>query len=53
MQLARDYPGLELDLSLSDRIVDLAEDGYDLAIRTGALEDKAGVIARPGRAASA
>jgi DNA-binding transcriptional LysR family regulator len=46
MQLARDYPGLELDLSLSDRIVDLAEDGYDLAIRTGALEDKAGVMAR-------
>ena len=46
LDLARQYPALELDLSLSDRIADLAEDGYDLAIRTGNLEDKAGVIAR-------
>ncbi len=46
LQLARRYPMLELDLSLSDRFVDLAEDGYDLAVRTGDLDDKAGVIAR-------
>ncbi|RWC62362.1 LysR family transcriptional regulator [Mesorhizobium sp.] len=46
LKLARQYPMLELDLSLSDRFADLAEDGYDLAIRTGALDDKAGVIAR-------
>jgi DNA-binding transcriptional LysR family regulator len=46
LQLARQHPMLELDLSFSDRIADLAEDGYDLAIRTGDLEDKAGVIAR-------
>ncbi|KRB32402.1 MULTISPECIES: LysR family transcriptional regulator [Mesorhizobium] len=46
LQLARQYPMLELDLSLSDRFADLAEDGYDLAIRTGDLDDKAGVIAR-------
>lgn len=46
LRLARQYPMLELDLSLSDRFADLAEDGYDLAIRTGALEDKARVIAR-------
>ncbi|MER8630918.1 MAG: LysR family transcriptional regulator [Mesorhizobium sp.] len=46
LQLARQYPMLELDLSLSDRFADLAEDGYDLAIRTGELDDKAGVIAR-------
>lgn len=46
LQLARKYPELELDLSFSDRFADLAEDGYDLAIRTGDLEDKAGVIAR-------
>ncbi|TGV93822.1 LysR family transcriptional regulator, partial [Mesorhizobium sp. M2D.F.Ca.ET.145.01.1.1] len=46
LQLARRYPMLELDLSLSDRFADLAEDGYDLAIRTGELDDKAGVIAR-------
>ncbi|QND52136.1 LysR family transcriptional regulator [Phyllobacterium sp. 628] len=46
MELAQRYPALELDLSLSDRFSDLAEDGYDLAIRTGELEDKAGLIAR-------
>src|SRR5260370_27195004 len=46
LELAQQYPTLELDLSFSDRIADLAEDGYDLAIRTGNLEDKAGVIAR-------
>ncbi|MFD1981173.1 LysR family transcriptional regulator [Mesorhizobium newzealandense] len=36
LRLARQYPMLELDLSLSDRF----------AIRTGVLDDKAGVIAR-------
>lgn len=46
LELAQRYPELELDLSFSDRIVDLAEDGYDLAIRTGKLEDKTGVMAR-------
>ncbi|MDF3214059.1 LysR family transcriptional regulator [Mesorhizobium sp. M7A.F.Ca.CA.001.09.2.1] len=46
LKLARQYPMLELDLSLTDRFADLAEDGYDLAIRTGTLDDKAGVIAR-------
>lgn len=43
LQLTNDYPGLELDLSFSDRLIDLAEDGYDLAIRTGMLD------AAPGR----
>lgn len=46
LELAQQYPMLELDLSFSDRIADLAENGYDLAIRTGNLEDKAGLIAR-------
>ncbi len=46
LELAQQYPSLELDLSLNDRFADLAEDDYDLAIRTGDLEDKAGVIAR-------
>jgi DNA-binding transcriptional LysR family regulator len=46
LELARQYPMLELDLSFGDRIADLAEDGYDLAIRTGNLEDRAGLIAR-------
>ncbi|MFL9867718.1 LysR family transcriptional regulator [Paraburkholderia fungorum] len=46
LAFAQRYPRLELDLSFNDRLVDLAEDDYDLSIRTGSLEDKAGVIAR-------
>ncbi|TGQ52647.1 LysR family transcriptional regulator [Mesorhizobium sp. M1C.F.Ca.ET.193.01.1.1] len=46
LALARRYPTLELDLSLSDRFADLVEDGFDLAIRTGALDDRAGIIVR-------
>jgi len=46
LELVRSHPALELDLSFSDRLLDLAEDGYDLAIRTGNLESRAGVIAR-------
>lgn len=46
MDLAQRYPALELDLSFNDRIVDLTEDGIDLAIRTGSLQDKAGMMAR-------
>ncbi|WP_252724820.1 LysR substrate-binding domain-containing protein, partial [Acinetobacter baumannii] len=44
MELAQRYPMLELDLSFNDRIADLGEDGFDLAIRTGDLADKAGVM---------
>jgi DNA-binding transcriptional LysR family regulator len=31
------YPQVQLDISLSDRKVDLIEDGFDLAVRIGAL----------------
>lgn len=44
--LQRQHPALELELSLSDRFADLAEDGYDLAIRTGDLGDLSGVAGR-------
>lgn len=46
LELARQHPALELELSLSDPVTDIAEAGYDLAVRTGELEDRAGVIAR-------
>jgi DNA-binding transcriptional LysR family regulator len=46
LDLVRSHSALELELSFGDRLVDLAEDGYDLAIRTGNLDDRAGVIAR-------
>ncbi|BCM18008.1 HTH-type transcriptional regulator DmlR [Mesorhizobium sp. J8] len=35
-----------MDLSLSDRFADLVDDGFDLAIRTGTLDDRAGIVAR-------
>jgi DNA-binding transcriptional LysR family regulator len=46
MEFARQHPRLELDLSFSDRIVDIIEDGFDLAIRNGPLKDSAGLTAR-------
>ena len=41
-----DHPGLELDLSFSDRLVDVVEDGFDLAIRNGPLSDVTGLMQR-------
>jgi DNA-binding transcriptional LysR family regulator len=35
--LLRRYPGIKLDITLSDRIVDIVEEGYDLAIRIAQL----------------
>lgn len=40
------YPEMTLDLQLSDRAVDLVEDGIDVAIRIGSVE-QAGLILRP------
>ncbi|MBR0820641.1 LysR family transcriptional regulator [Bradyrhizobium liaoningense] len=46
MKLARKHPRLELDLSFGDPIADIIEAGYDLAIRTGDLDDRSGLTAR-------
>lgn len=43
---ARVHPGLELDLSFSDRQIDLVTDGFDLAVRSGALGNGATLRAR-------
>ena len=40
------YPGIELELSSSDRQVDVIREGFDCVVRVGALKDS-GLIARP------
>lgn len=42
------FPEIEIDLQLSDRLIDLAEEGFDVAFRFGVLPDS-GLIARPLR----
>ncbi len=37
IELAQEHPGLELEMSFSDRIVDLVEEGFDMAVRNGTL----------------
>lgn len=39
------YPELEVEVSYSDRTVDLIDEGYDLAVRGGTLEDSS-LVAR-------
>jgi DNA-binding transcriptional LysR family regulator len=39
------HPGITLDLAMDDRVVDLVDAGYDMAIRAGAMPDSA-LIAR-------
>jgi DNA-binding transcriptional LysR family regulator len=43
------YPEVVLDLSFEDRLVDIIEEGYDLAIRATLNQPPAGLIARPLR----
>ncbi|MGB0722977.1 MAG: LysR family transcriptional regulator [Gammaproteobacteria bacterium] len=40
------HPGLVLDLDLNDRQVDLVNDGFDMAVRIGRLEDSSLVARR-------
>jgi DNA-binding transcriptional LysR family regulator len=45
-RLARRHARLDLEISFSDRTVDLLEEGFDLAVRIGALRDSSNLAAR-------
>lgn len=44
-EFAETFPMIELDVSFSDRVVNLVEEGFDLALRIGTLRDSS-LIAR-------
>ncbi len=46
------YPGIELELSSSDRLVDVVREGFDCVVRVGTLKDS-GLIARTAGQANA
>jgi DNA-binding transcriptional LysR family regulator len=46
---ARTYPEISVDLVLDDRLLDLVEGGFDLAVRIGTLQDSALIAQRVGR----
>ena len=48
-QFCQDYPKVEITLDLSNRLVDLIAEGFDLAIRTGQLEDSRLISSRVAR----
>ena len=40
------YPDIELDIDLIDRVIDMVEEGYDLAIRVSATQSSVNLVAR-------
>nr|WP_282964378.1 LysR family transcriptional regulator [Burkholderia vietnamiensis] len=47
LEIAAEHPALELDVCLTDRRLDMVEDGIDLVIRIGPLQDSATLVAKP------
>jgi len=45
-RLAQRHAQLNVEISFSDRVVDLVEDGFDLAVRIGSLADSSSLTAR-------
>lgn len=45
-RFARKHSGLGLEMSFNDRVVDLVEEGFDLAIRIGTLPPSTNLVAR-------
>jgi DNA-binding transcriptional LysR family regulator len=46
LEIGKAYPALQLTLTFTDHVIDLLEEGVDLAIRFGALEDSSDLVAR-------
>lgn len=46
LALGRQYPRLIIEISFNDHVVDLVEEGYDLAVRIGKLPDSSTLVAR-------
>lgn len=46
LEMAGQFPALDLSLSFSERTIDLVEQGFDLAIRIGRLPDDGQLVAR-------
>lgn len=46
LRLMQRYPSLQVELSFSDRVSDLVEEGFDLAVRVGTLADSSKLVAR-------
>lgn len=44
--IGKAYPALQLTLTFTDHVIDLVEEGVDLAIRFGTLEDSGDLVAR-------
>src|SRR6187431_2345519 len=40
------YPDIELDIDLIDRVIDMVDEGYDLAIRVSATQSSGDLVAR-------
>ncbi|MES2532097.1 MAG: LysR substrate-binding domain-containing protein, partial [Pseudomonadota bacterium] len=47
LELAQRHPQLAFDVSFSDRRIDIVDEGFDLAVRSGELGDSAALVARP------
>lgn len=46
LRLARRHPQLKIDISITDRFVDVVEEGFDLVVRIGPLVDSVSLAAR-------
>ncbi|AMP03702.1 LysR family transcriptional regulator [Collimonas pratensis] len=46
LALARQHPRMTIEMSFSDQVVDLVEEKFDLAIRSGSLPDSTTLVAR-------